>query len=141
MSAASTKPPSSPHVMTTYGRLPIALSHGHGCEVWDVNGKRYLDALGGIAVNTLGHAHPQLVAALSDQIGKLIHTSNYYHVPLQEELAAKLVELSGMSNVFFCSTGLEANDAARGGGLRKSLSWPQHCHAQRHRQRQDPSGL
>ena len=112
MSAASTKPPSSPHVMTTYGRLPIALSHGHGCEVWDVNGKRYLDALGGIAVNTLGHAHPQLVAALSDQIGKLIHTSNYYHVPLQEELAAKLVELSGMSNVFFCSTGLEANEAA-----------------------------
>ena len=112
MSAASTKPPSSPHVMTTYGRLPIALSHGHGCEVWDVNGKRYLDALGGIAVNTLGHAHPQLVAALSDQIGKLIHTSNYYHVPLQEELAAKLVELSGMTNVFFCSTGLEANEAA-----------------------------
>ena len=112
MSAASTKPPSSPHVMTTYGRLPIALSHGQGCQVWDVNGKRYLDALGGIAVNTLGHAHPQLVAALSDQIGKLIHTSNYYHVPLQEELAAKLVELSGMSNVFFCSTGLEANEAA-----------------------------
>ncbi len=112
MSAASTKPPSSPHVMTTYGRLPIALSHGKGCEVWDVNGKRYLDALGGIAVNTLGHAHPQLVAALSDQVGKLIHTSNYYHVPLQEELAAKLVELSGMSNVFFCSTGLEANEAA-----------------------------
>jgi acetylornithine aminotransferase len=98
--------------MTTYGRLPIALSHGQGCQVWDVNGKRYLDALGGIAVNTLGHAHPQLVAALSDQVGKLIHTSNYYHVPLQEELAAKLVELSGMSNVFFCSTGLEANEAA-----------------------------
>ena len=112
MSAASTKPPSSPHVMTTYGRLPIALSHGQGCQVWDVNGKRYLDALGGIAVNTLGHAHPQLVAALRDQVGKLIHTSNYYHVPLQEELAAKLVELSGMSNVFFCSTGLEANEAA-----------------------------
>ena len=112
MSAASTKPPSSPHVMTTYGRLPIALSHGQGCQVWDVNGKRYLDALGGIAVNTLGHAHPRLVAALSDQVGKLIHTSNYYHVPLQEELAAKLVELSGMTNVFFCSTGLEANEAA-----------------------------
>lgn len=112
MSAASTKPPSSPHVMTTYGRLPIALSHGQGCQVWDVNGKRYLDALGGIAVNTLGHAHPQLVAALRDQLGKLIHTSNYYHIPLQEELAAKLVQLSGMSNVFFCSTGLEANEAA-----------------------------
>ncbi|MDD2882421.1 MAG: aspartate aminotransferase family protein [Rhodoferax sp.] len=103
---------SSPHVMNTYGRLPIALSHGQGCRVWDVNGKEYLDALGGIAVNTLGHNHPQLVPALQDQIGKLIHSCNYYHVPLQEALAKKLVELSGMTNVFFCSTGLEANEAA-----------------------------
>ncbi|MFZ4480108.1 MAG: aspartate aminotransferase family protein [Rhodoferax sp.] len=102
----------SPHVMNTYGRLPIALSHGQGCRVWDVNGKSYLDALGGIAVNTLGHNHPKLVPALQDQLGKLIHTSNYYHVPNQEVLAKKLVELSGMSNVFFCSTGLEANEAA-----------------------------
>ncbi len=102
----------SPHVMNTYGRLPIALSHGQGCRVWDVNGKSYLDALGGIAVNTVGHNHPKLVPALQDQIGKLIHTSNYYHVPLQETLAAKLVELSGLENVFFCSTGLEANEAA-----------------------------
>ena len=102
----------SPHVMNTYGRLPIALSHGQGCRVWDVNGKCYLDALGGIAVNTLGHNHPKLVPALQDQISKLIHTSNYYHVPLQETLAAKLVELSGLENVFFCSTGLEANEAA-----------------------------
>ena len=102
----------SPHVMNTYGRLPIALSHGQGCRVWDVNGKAYLDALGGIAVNTLGHNHPRLVPALQEQIGKLIHSSNYYHVPLQEALAAKLVELSGMENVFFCSTGLEANEAA-----------------------------
>ncbi|MFZ2388872.1 MAG: aspartate aminotransferase family protein [Polaromonas sp.] len=102
----------SPHVMNTYGRLPIALSHGQGCRVWDVNGKAYLDALGGIAVNTVGHNHPKLVPALQDQIGKIIHSSNYYHVPLQETLAAKLVELSGMENVFFCSTGLEANEAA-----------------------------
>ncbi|NMM05425.1 aspartate aminotransferase family protein [Polaromonas sp.] len=102
----------SPHVMNTYGRLPIALSHGQGCRVWDVNGKSYLDALGGIAVNTVGHNHPKLVAALRDQIGKIIHSSNYYHVPLQETLAAKLVELSGLENVFFCSTGLEANEAA-----------------------------
>jgi acetylornithine/N-succinyldiaminopimelate aminotransferase len=102
----------SPHVMNTYGRLPIALSHGQGCRVWDVNGKSYLDALGGIAVNTVGHNHPQLVAALRDQVGKIIHSSNYYHVPLQETLAAKLVELSGLENVFFCSTGLEANEAA-----------------------------
>jgi len=98
--------------MPTYGRLPIALSHGQGCRVWDTQGKGYLDALGGIAVNTLGHGHPRLVSALCDQVGKLIHTSNYYHIPLQEQLAAKLVQLSGMSNVFFCSTGLEANEAA-----------------------------
>ena len=102
----------SPHVMNTYGRVPIALSHGQGCRVWDVNGKQYLDALGGIAVNTLGHNHPKLVPALQDQLSKLIHTSNYYHIPNQEVLAKKLVELSGMTNVFFCSTGLEANEAA-----------------------------
>jgi acetylornithine aminotransferase len=102
----------SPHVMNTYGRLPLALSHGQGCRVWDINGKPYLDALGGIAVNTLGHNHAKLVPALQEQIGKLIHTSNYYHIPLQEALAAKLVELSGLTNVFFCSTGLEANEAA-----------------------------
>ena len=103
---------SSPHTMNTYGRVPIALSHGQGLRVWDVNGKSYLDALAGIAVNTLGHNHPKLVPALQDQIGKIIHSSNYYHVPNQEKLAAKLVELSGMTNVFFCSTGLEANEAA-----------------------------
>jgi acetylornithine/N-succinyldiaminopimelate aminotransferase len=102
----------SPHTMNTYGRLPIALSHGEGCRVWDVNGKSYLDALGGIAVNTLGHNHPELVPALQDQIGKIIHSCNYYHVPNAEKLAAKLVELSGMTNVFFCCTGLEANEAA-----------------------------
>ncbi|MDO8756343.1 MAG: aspartate aminotransferase family protein [Polaromonas sp.] len=102
----------SPHVMNTYGRLPIALSHGQGCRVWDVNGKEYLDGLGGIAVNPLGHNHPKLVPALQDQIAKIIHSSNYYHVPNQEVLAAKLVELSGLENVFFCSTGLEANEAA-----------------------------
>ena len=102
----------SPHVMTTYGRLPIALSHGQGVWVWDVNGKKYLDGLGGIAVNTVGHNHPRLVPALQEQLTKLIHTSNYYHVPLQEELAARLVERSGMTNVFFCNSGLEANEAA-----------------------------
>ena len=101
-----------PHVMHTYGRVPIALSHGQGARVWDVEGKSYLDALGGIAVNTLGHNHPQLVPALQDQIAKIIHSSNYYFCPNAEKLAAKLVALSGMSNVFFCSTGLEANEAA-----------------------------
>ena len=102
----------SPHVMTTYGRLPIALSHGQGCYLWDTEGRKYLDALGGIAVNTLGHNHPDLVAALQDQVTRLIHTSNYYHVPLQEALAAKLAALSAMDKVFFCSSGLEANEAA-----------------------------
>ena len=101
-----------PHVMNTYGRLPIALSHGRGCWVWDTAGRKYLDGLGGIAVNTLGHAHPKLVPALQEQIGRLIHSSNYYEVPLQETLAAKLCELSGLESVFFCSTGLEANECA-----------------------------
>jgi len=104
--------PTSPHVMNTYGRLPIALSHGQGCRVWDTTGKAYLDGLGGIAVNTLGHNHPQLVPALQEQLTRLIHSSNYYHVTGQETLATKLTELSGMTNAFFCCTGLEANEAA-----------------------------
>ena len=101
-----------PHVMNTYGRLPLALSHGRGCWVWDTEGRKYLDGLGGIAVNTLGHAHPKLVPALQDQIGKLIHTSNYYEIPLQEQLAAKLCEISGLEAAFFCNSGLEANEGA-----------------------------
>jgi len=111
---APEKVPASPepHVMKTYGRLPMALSHGRGCWVWDTEGKKYLDGLGGIAVNTLGHAHPKLVPALQEQIGKLIHTSNYYAAPLQERLAAKLCEISGLENVFFCNSGLEANEGA-----------------------------
>ena len=119
----------SPHVMNTYGRVPIALSHGQGCRVWDVNGKQYLDALAGIAVNTLGHNHPKLVPALQDQLTKLIHTSNYYHVPGQEQLAARLVALSGMANVFFCNSGLEANEGAlkiaRKYGVDKGIAKPE----------------
>lgn len=108
--AAASRP--MPHVLNTYGRLPLALSHGKGCWVWDTHGKRYLDGLGGIAVNTLGHGHPKLVPALQEQVAKLIHTSNYYEVPLQEQLAAKLCEISGLSGAFFCNSGLEANEAA-----------------------------
>ena len=104
--------PVQAHVMNTYGRVPIELSHGQGCRVWDVNGKVYLDALGGIAVNTLGHAHPKLVPALQAQIGRLMHISNYYYHAAAEELAQMLVQRSGLSNVFFCSSGLEANEAA-----------------------------
>lgn len=100
------------YVMNTYARLPVALSHGQGCRVWDTEGREYLDALGGIAVNTLGHNHPKLVPALQEQVAKLIHTSNYYRIPYQEQLAQMLVERSGLSKVFFCSTGLEANEAA-----------------------------
>ena len=100
------------HVMNTYARQNIALSHGEGAWVWDTEGHRYLDALSGIAVNTLGHKHPRLVSALEDQVRKLIHSSNLYKVPLQEELADKLSALSGMDTVFFCNSGLEANEAA-----------------------------
>ena len=119
----------SPHVMNTYGRVPIALSHGQGCRVWDVNGKQYLDALGGIAVNTLGHNHAKLIPALQEQVTKLIHTSNYYHIPLQEQLAKQLVERSGLTNVFFCNSGLEANEAAlkiaRKYGVDKGIAKPE----------------
>ena len=104
--------PSDAHVMPTYGRLPVALSHGQGCWVWDTQGRRLLDGLAGIAVNTLGHNHPRLVPALQDQVAKLIHTSNYYRIPRQEQLADKLCEISGLANVFFCNSGLEANEAA-----------------------------
>ena len=119
----------SPHVMNTYGRVPIALERGQGCRVWDVNGKPYLDALGGIAVNTLGHNHAKLIPALQEQVTKLIHTSNYYHIPLQEQLAKQLVERSGLSSVFFCNSGLEANEAAlkiaRKYGVDKGIAKPE----------------
>jgi acetylornithine/N-succinyldiaminopimelate aminotransferase len=100
------------HLMNTYGRLPMTVSHGQGVYVWDTSGRRYVDALAGIAVNTLGHNHPKLVPALQDQVSKIMHSCNYYHIPLQQQLADKLVALSGMSNVFFCNSGLEANEAA-----------------------------
>ena len=119
----------SPHVMNTYGRVPIALERGQGCRVWDVNGKQYLDALGGIAVNTLGHNHAKLIPALQEQLTQLIHTSNYYHIPLQEQLAKQLVERSGLTNVFFCNSGLEANEAAlkiaRKYGVDKGIAKPE----------------
>ncbi|MDO8292994.1 MAG: acetylornithine transaminase [Gallionella sp.] len=100
------------HVMNTYARLPVAFSHGEGVWLWDTEGKRYLDALSGIAVNTLGHAHPRFTAALSEQIGKLIHCSNIYQVREQELLADKLCSLANMQEVFFCNSGCEANEAA-----------------------------
>ena len=100
------------HLMNTYARLPVAFSHGDGSWVTDTEGKIYLDALSGIAVSTLGHNHPVLVAAIAAQAGRLLHTSNLYRMPQQEELADKLAALAGMDEVFFCNSGCEANDAA-----------------------------
>ena len=100
------------HLMNTYARLPVAFSHGEGSWITDTDGKCYLDALAGIAVSTLGHNHPTLVAALAAQAGRVLHTSNLYRIPQQEELADKLAELAGMEEVFFCNSGCEANEAA-----------------------------
>ncbi len=102
----------APHLMPTYAPQPVAFARGEGAWLWDTQGKRYLDALAGIAVNGLGHAHPVLVRALSDQIAKIIHVSNLFEVPEQERAAAKLCQLSGMENVFFANSGSEANEAA-----------------------------
>jgi acetylornithine aminotransferase len=100
------------HVMKTYNNLPIFLSHGQGVWVWDEAGRKYLDGLAGIAVNTLGHNHARLVAAITAQAQTLIHSSNLYKVRNQETLADRLTAIARMDNVFFCNSGLEANEAA-----------------------------
>lgn len=100
------------HLMNTYNRQPVAFTHGEGVWMFDENGKRYLDALSGIAVNTLGHGHPRLVAAIAAQAGKLMHTSNIYRVREQEALSDKLTAVAQMDDVFFCNSGCEANEAA-----------------------------
>lgn len=98
--------------MHTYARLPVTFSHGDGCRITDVTGKVYLDALSGIAVNTLGHNHPVLVKAIAEQAGRMLHVSNLYGIREQEQLADKLCAVSGMQEVFFCNSGCEANEAA-----------------------------
>ena len=100
------------HIMNTYGRLPVAFTHGEASCLFDETGKRHLDALSGIAVSTLGHNHPRLVRAIASQAACVLHTSNLYRIPLQEELSDRLAELSGMDEVFFCNSGCEANEAA-----------------------------
>lgn len=100
------------HLMNNYSRVPLAFTHGQGSHLFDEAGRRYLDALAGIAVNTLGHDHPRLVKALSEQVSRLIHTSNVYRVREQEALSDRLAALSGMDEVFFCNSGCEANEAA-----------------------------
>jgi len=102
----------SSHLMNTYNRLPVAFTRGEGVWLWDTSGKKYLDALAGIAVSGLGHAHPKLVRAIADQAGKVIHTSNIYEIPNQSALADRIAALSGMDESFFCSSGAEANEAA-----------------------------
>ncbi|AAZ97804.1 acetylornithine and succinylornithine aminotransferase [Thiobacillus denitrificans ATCC 25259] len=100
------------HLMNTYARQPVAFVRGEGAYLWDEAGKRYLDAVAGVAVNALGHAHPRLVKAIAEQAATLIHSSNLYRVLRQEELADKLCALSGMDRAFFCNSGCEANEAA-----------------------------
>ena len=95
-----------------YARLPVSFTHGQGVWLWDAEGRKYLDALAGIGVSCLGHAHPALVAAIAGQAARLIHTSNIYEIPQQTALAARLAELSGMQEVAFNNSGSEANEAA-----------------------------
>ncbi|PKO60028.1 MAG: aspartate aminotransferase family protein, partial [Betaproteobacteria bacterium HGW-Betaproteobacteria-17] len=102
----------SDHLMNTYGRQPVTFVKGEGVWLWDEQGNQYLDALAGVAVNGLGHAHPKLVKAIADQSARLIHVSNIYHIREQQLLADKLAEISGMDRVFFCNSGCEANEAA-----------------------------
>jgi acetylornithine/N-succinyldiaminopimelate aminotransferase len=100
------------HVMNTYARQPVAFVRGQGVWLWDESGKRYLDALAGIAVNTLGHNHPRLVRALCEQAARLLHSSNLFRIPLQEQAADRIASISGLDEVFFCNSGCEANEAA-----------------------------
>jgi len=100
------------HLMQTYSPQPVSFARGEGAWLWDTDGKKYLDALAGIAVSGLGHNHPVLTRAIAEQAKKLIHTSNLFQVPEQERLAAKLCEISGMDNVFFGNSGAEANECA-----------------------------
>ncbi len=119
----------SEHLMNTYMRQSVTFTKGEGVWLWDAAGEKYLDALAGVAVNGLGHAHPKLVKAISEQAAKLIHVSNYYHIAEQEALADKLCEVSGMDKVFFCNSGCEANEAsiklARLYGHNKGISNPE----------------
>jgi acetylornithine aminotransferase len=103
---------SDKYIMKTYGRYPIVPVRGEGCRLWDADGKEYLDFLGGVAVNNLGHCHPKVVAALQKQAAELIHCSNYYQIPQQIELAEMLCNHSFADKAFFCNSGAEANEAA-----------------------------
>ena len=100
------------HLMNTYARQPVAFVRGEGVWLWDEDGRKYLDALAGIAVNTLGHNHPALVRAIAEQAAKVIHTSNLFRIPVQEKAADLVAGITGLDEVFFCNSGLEANECA-----------------------------
>lgn len=116
------------HLMSAYGRLPVSMSHGKGANLWDTEGREYVDALSGISVCNLGHARPDIASALADQATKLLHISNLYREPLQEELAQRLCTIAGMDKAFFCNSGAEANEAsikiARLQGHKKNIEAP-----------------
>lgn len=116
-------------LMSTYGRLPMTVARGEGLRLWDTEGREYLDALTGIAVCALGHAHPAVAEAVSDQASTLMHSSNLYHIPAQEKLGAELCRIAGMDKVFFANSGAEANEAcikiARLHGSANAIATPQ----------------
>ncbi len=118
----------SDSIMPTYARLPVCFERGEGSWLWDSEGKQYFDTISGIAVCSLGHAHPEVTKAISEQAGRLLHTSNLYGIPAQQRLADKLVSLSGMQQVFFSNSGAEANEAAikiaRRYGHKKGINKP-----------------
>ena len=122
-------PDASPAIMPTYGRLPVTFSRGEGAVLYDTSGRAYLDGLSGIAVTNLGHQYPRVTEAVTEQTKRLIHTSNLFHIGLQEEVAEQLRAVTGMENMFFCNSGAEANEAAiklaRRYGHQKGIESPQ----------------
>ncbi len=123
MTAASPVAPTVPSpLMATYGRQSVAFVRGEGCYLIDSEGKRYFDALAGVAVNALGHSHAGFIAAIREQVGTLVHTSNYFELPLQTALAAELCQRSGMQQAFFCNSGTESIEAA----IKLARKWGSH---------------
>ena len=116
-------------IMPTYGRLPVTFASGAGAYLTDQKGRQYLDALSGIAVTNLGHSHPSVTRAVTEQAESLLHTSNLYGIAQQERLAAELNQLTGMERIFFCNSGAEANETAikmaRRHGHNKGIANPQ----------------
>jgi acetylornithine/N-succinyldiaminopimelate aminotransferase len=119
------------YVIQSYGRQPIVLATGKGALVWDVNGKEYVDCVAGIAVNSLGHCHPKVVAAIQEQATRLIHTSNLYYTDIQPELAEKLSQITKMDRIFFANSGTESVEAAlklaRKSTGKKGFIAAEHC--------------